>query len=526
MTDVKDASALSVKSLSNDIESSPTHGLQTVISNGDVITIEEKDMDVAARYADKANEIELDPVKEKKLVRKLDIFLMPMIVALMGCQMMDKTANSYGSVMSMRSDLNMTDAEYSWVASAFYLGYMVANYPASMLLQRFPISKTLSCAVVIWGVILICHVACTNAASFLACRTLLGMFESFMDPAYILLTSTYYRKNEQYMRSSLWYGSLGVGTIFASGTSYGLVIHRGITGQKFASWKVLFVIAGCITIALGIASAFHTPDEPTKAWFLTEEEKLYCVRRAKDNQQGFGSHKFKSSQVAEAFKDVTTYLIFIYAMSYSIPNGGLNNYGSILLNDDFQFSTADSVLMNMPGGAIDIIFPPLAAWISKHWLKGSRLTSMVIINVLCIVGTGLLDFTKPKGSRLTGYLTLYLSTTCMAGIASVVSSNVAGYTKKITVGCVFLVGYCAGNMIGPQTFVETQAPGYAGAKTAMFVSYIVGAFAIAALLVIYRRRNVQREKKKQELGEKYVIPDKIAFADLTDKQNPEFVYSL
>lgn len=40
---------------------------------------------------------------------------------------------------------------------------------------------------------------------------------------------------------------------------------------------------------------------------------------------------------------------------------------------------------------------------------------------------------------------------------TMVSSNVAGYTKKQLTGAVLFTGYCVGNIIGPQTFISSEA---------------------------------------------------------------------
>lgn len=40
---------------------------------------------------------------------------------------------------------------------------------------------------------------------------------------------------------------------------------------------------------------------------------------------------------------------------------------------------------------------------------------------------------------------------------TMVSSNVAGYTKKQVTGAVLFIGYCVGNIIGPQTFIASEA---------------------------------------------------------------------
>ncbi|KAJ5195207.1 MFS general substrate transporter [Penicillium cinerascens] len=48
-----------------------------------------------------------------------------------------------------------------------------------------------------------------------------------------------------------------------------------------------------------------------------------------------------------------------------------------------------------------------------------------------------------------------------------VSSNVAGYTKKRVTSALLFTGYCIGNIIGPQTLKDSEAPGYHSAYIAM-----------------------------------------------------------
>ena len=40
---------------------------------------------------------------------------------------------------------------------------------------------------------------------------------------------------------------------------------------------------------------------------------------------------------------------------------------------------------------------------------------------------------------------------------TVVSSNIAGFTKKQLTGAVVFTGFCIGNIVGPQTFIATEA---------------------------------------------------------------------
>lgn len=50
--------------------------------------------------------------------------------------------------------------------------------------------------------------------------------------------------------------------------------------------------------------------------------------------------------------------------------------------------------------------------------------------------------------RLIGYYMTQAFPTAFVALLSLISSNVAGYTKKTTVAALYLIGYCAGNIIG------------------------------------------------------------------------------
>lgn len=491
--------------------------------------------DKAIKYKEQIEGLIIDPVLEKKMVRKIDFCLLPLIGLLMSCQNMDKSTNSYASIMGLREDLKMKDQAYSWVGSSFYFGYLVFQLPVNMLLQKFPVAKTLGTFLLLWGIVLCCHAACYSSASFLACRVILGSLECAMNPAYMLITSMWYKRedsnnfegkndtkskrraNQQFLRTAIWFGSQGFGNFLGSTISYGLYVHS----YKIASWRLLYVVIGLKTLFLGIVSLIHLPDIPVKAWFLNETEKKYVVERSRINQQGFGNSKFKKDQFIEAMTDIRSYLLFFYGVSYCIANGGYTNFGSILLHEDFGFSTTSALLMNMCGGTIDMLCPLVVMGVAL--LVQSRLLICSIINLFILVGMCCLAFTEPKGSRLFGYLTFYLSTAVVAGAISYISSNIAGHTKKICVHAIFSIGYCVGNIIGPQTYRQLQAPNYIGAKIALVVAFSASTAFLLLIYVIDQLENRRRDRERLEDVKIEVIKD-FEFADLTDKQNREFRY--
>ena len=82
--------------------------------------------------------------------------MLPVMCLLYCFQFMDKLSTSYASILGLREDLNMVGDMYSWTATAFYLGYLAFEFPASMLLQRFPVAKTVSVFIIVWELFYVC----------------------------------------------------------------------------------------------------------------------------------------------------------------------------------------------------------------------------------------------------------------------------------------------------------------------------------------------------------------------------------
>jgi hypothetical protein len=98
----------------------------------------------------------------KKLVRRVDWILMPLLCGTYLLQFIDKQSLSYAAVFDLFESTNINSSQYSWLVSIFYFGYLVAEWPASYLAQKLPTGTVVSCSVIIWGSILMLTSACTN----------------------------------------------------------------------------------------------------------------------------------------------------------------------------------------------------------------------------------------------------------------------------------------------------------------------------------------------------------------------------
>lgn len=124
----------------------------------------------------------LDEATNKRLLRRIDWNLMPIMCVIYGLNYLDKTTISYASIMGMNQDLKLVGDDYQWLGSLFYFGYLGWEYPTNRLLQRLPLGKYSAVNIMLWGMTLSCFAAVTNFQGAIAIRIFLGVFESAVTP--------------------------------------------------------------------------------------------------------------------------------------------------------------------------------------------------------------------------------------------------------------------------------------------------------------------------------------------------------
>jgi hypothetical protein len=105
------------------------------------------------------------------------------------CQALDKGTLSFSSIMGIQKDTHLVGQQYSWLGTILYMGVLVGEYPTNFLLQKLPVAKYLSANIFCWGVVIACSAACKNFGSLMTVRFLLGVFESCVQPTFIIMTS-------------------------------------------------------------------------------------------------------------------------------------------------------------------------------------------------------------------------------------------------------------------------------------------------------------------------------------------------
>lgn len=336
----------------------------------------------------------------------------------------------------------------------------------------------------------------------------------------------WYKKSEQGRRVSYFYVCNSLTQIFGGCVAYG-VSH---STSSFATWRIFYIAIGAITVVIGGLVAIFLPDSPVRAKRFTDAEKVAAILRVKDNLSGTQNARIKKSQVLESFTDIRIWLVCLITMLTSIPNGGISNFSNILLTT-FGYTSQQALILNVPGGAIGVVFVLLTGWLSDYWRDRSIV--MFICLIPTILSAALMIGLDPNGTPMnkSGLLAAsFLSGTFGAAFMLMLAwnaSNIAGHSKKVTANALTLVSFCVGNILGTQTFQSKQAPGYISGKISILATLAATCLVIVVLRLYNDWLNKQNAKKLENMSEeeKQGLQDRLAFADITDRQNPFFVYT-
>ncbi|KAE8307787.1 major facilitator superfamily domain-containing protein [Aspergillus transmontanensis] len=306
------------------------------------------------------------------------------------------------------------------------------------------------------------------------------------------VTTSWYTRSEQVTRVALWYSTSGWAQVFGGFFSW------AINHASQFKWQGLFIFYGALTFTTGVILFFFLAASPIDAGWLSEEEKIIALARVRDNKTGVEMWNFNWSQLKEALCDPRLYIVFLLMVATGLPNGGLTAFGPTIISG-FGFDTNTTTLLSMVPGACAAI--------------GTVVTLVVIKYTNRTIGESYYT------ARYGGYiLTMQYPNSILVALAFI-TSGVGGSTKKVAFGASFELGYAVGNIYGPQTFQELEAPHYYTAKFTMLAFLIFTAILLASVGVLHWHWNRQLDNQDAldiQNGVTHERGVNEEFADLTD----------
>lgn len=141
-----------------------------------------------------AQRTHVTPQDNDRVLRRIDLALLPLMLSVYFLHALDKATLSYASVFGLIDDTGLRGNQFSWLGSVVYLAQLIMQLPVAWALVKLPIGTFTSTMVLGWGVTLAAMTGARNFPALLGSRFLLGAFEASVGPSFVAITQMWWRR--------------------------------------------------------------------------------------------------------------------------------------------------------------------------------------------------------------------------------------------------------------------------------------------------------------------------------------------
>ncbi|GAB7361284.1 hypothetical protein MBLNU230_g1344t1 [Neophaeotheca triangularis] len=436
----------------------------------------------------------IDKAKEKKLVRKLDIHIIPVVMLLYLLSFLDRVNIGNARLYGLEEDLGLSSNQFQTAVSLLFVTYLLFEVPSNWILKGYvrP-SRWIAFITVSWGIIATLTGVVQDYAGLIACRLLLGMAESGLFPGCAIYLTFFYTKRELALRIGYLFVSAALAGAFGGLLAYGIGNMDGIADLR--GWRWIMIIEGIPTAILGVACWWLLADDPETAYYLNDEEKQMIIARR--NAQMGQTDIFDWKDVKKGLKDWKIYAFcagqfcvdtMLYGFSTFLP--------TIIRAIRPSASDAEVQLLTIPCYALGAISYMSSARFSD-W-KQLRGPVVCVFCIISVVGYALLMSDVPSGVHYFGCFLVAMGLYVSVGIPLAwLPSNNPRYGKRTTgTGLQLTIGNSSGIMAS-FLYPDSEGPRFIRGH-AVTMSLV----ALGCVIYAFMYFHFDQENKKRERGDR------------------------
>ncbi|OAD78824.1 hypothetical protein PHYBLDRAFT_107518 [Phycomyces blakesleeanus NRRL 1555(-)] len=402
---------------------------------------------------------EIDPVVEKRLLQKLDrrLIVWAFFSYLTNSLIRNNMANAYTN--GMGTDVGIESSDFNLAVSLFFVGYVVLQVPASMVISRLRPKYLLPTASLLVGTTACCMSLVKNPAGVFALRLMLGLFDAIFVPSLVFIIGSWYTKEELAKRTAFYLTgneiSGAVGGLIAGGVSANL---NGALGK--AGWRWLFIIEGSMAISVGLTGYFLLPDYPSNTPWIRGDERACALLRLERQGRKVAPTKIGMHTAKNLLCTPYIYLLSIAYVCIHISNSIPLNF--VIIINKMGYSAAYSNYLVTPIYILSAICAIVFAFISDHY--NERVWVIIAVEswvafwymILFVVNQG----NSPFGLILAGAFMVILGIPLFPIFFTFVNEiySADSNTRALAIATVSCVGNLVPNFLSIAIWAVTDAP--------------------------------------------------------------------
>jgi sugar phosphate permease len=243
--------------------------------------------------------------------------LLPVIFVSYSLSYLDRANFSFGTAAGMSRDLHITSAQNSLLASLFFLGYFLFQIPGAAYAQKYSAKRLIFFGLISWGVLASATGVITDINLLYCDRFLLGVVESAVLPAMLILQTRWYLSAERARANTFLVLGNPVTLLWMSLLSGYLTQHMG--------WRMMFILEGLPPVIWAFIWWWQVADYPHEAKWLDPADRLALEARLTEEQRGIAPMRnyaaaFKNPRVIALSAQYFLWSIGVYGFVIWLPS--------------------------------------------------------------------------------------------------------------------------------------------------------------------------------------------------------------
>ncbi|KAH8892590.1 MFS general substrate transporter [Thozetella sp. PMI_491] len=431
----------------------------------------------------------IDPVAHKKLLRKIDLYLMPAIWVIYLFSYVDRTNIGLAKVAGMDKALGLTDNQYYLTVALFQVGYVIAEIPSNMVLSVSRPSIYVPTLMFLWGAIATTLAAVQTPTQLIAVRFVLGLFEAGFSPAVLFLISTWYRKQEQSKRFIGFLSAAIVSGAFGSIVS-GAITSRIDGARGIAGWRWLFLVEGVATCGMALIAPFFLLDYPATSKKLTPEERIMASARLLDDGVTAPGHEDRIGHMRAFTSAVLNWRVWLLAIAYMtiIASLSLSYFYPTLINA-LGYTSTTAQFMTAPLFVVALVIALPVCFMADRMINRRAFFVAAVLSIgaiFCAVSAGVTAYIPRYVFLCFINSAIWTANPLALSYASTCLGPVDPETRAVALAIINGAGNLA-QLYGSALFPATDGPFYILGFSVYAGCMFVGAFLYVVSYFLFKK---------------------------------------
>jgi sugar phosphate permease len=410
----------------------------------------------------------MDPMNPSEAdLRKRWSRVLPAVFITYSLAYLDRTNYGFGAAAGLAQTLHINGYRSSLLGSLFFLGYCLPQIPAIIMVQRHSARLLIFLALVAWGAFAALTGVIRSFWMLAVDRMLLGVAESFVFPALLILLTRWFTRTERSRANALMILANPVTVLWMSAATGFLIRAWG--------WQMAFIIEGMAAVGWGVFWLALMRDRPAQALWLSAEARATLEDTLEHEQRQLP--QFESFW--PAFREPNVIRLCINYFFWSLGIYGFVLWLPVVIRNATKAGMGTTGLVTaVPYLVAVVVMMTVSHFSDRRGQRRKYVWPLLMLGGVALAGS----FFTVDRSFVAAYACLIVSACCMyapygpfwAMVPELLPRNVAGETMAL-INCVGALGGFFGTyFVGVlQTYTGSSASGFLLMSLSLILSGVV-----------------------------------------------------